>query len=369
MIVTDRCRGWDSGAVARYAEVRAGRVHRFAMAPPVALWAVVLALAAGCATGVPPAGSAALAGLNATARPGPGRAWPLPPGELEHVLMHEALVVRSHEPIGRGVTGAAKEKVDIAADGDAFALKWKPVPAGDADGWNNSPRRELAAYEVQKWFLDPEDYVVPTSALRCSPLERYRLLDPDAEPTIPGVRCVLGWVMVWLEHVTVPERLYERDRFLADPAYAFHFANFNLLTYLIDHRDGRAGNFLVSDDATNRRVFSVDNGIAFDPLIYNYFTSNWHRLRVPAVRREAVARLRRITAEDIDALGVVADLAVDEEGILRYRVSGPNLDPDRGARVRPGHVQFGLTRRERRGVAARLAALLAAVDAGTMAVY
>ncbi len=366
MTAADRGRGVSGGVSGRS---RSDRARESLRGGWLGLCAMALGLTVGCAMAVPPGGPGVPTAYREARRPGPGRAWPLPPADLEHVLMHEALEVRSHESIGRGVTGAAKEKVYIAARGDAFALKWKPVPAADADGWNNSPRRELAAYEVQKWFLDPDDYVVPTSALRCSPLERYRLLDPDAEPTIPGVRCVLGWVMVWLEHVTVPKRLYERERFLADPAYAFHLGNFNLLTYLIDHRDGRAGNFLVSNDAANRRVFSVDNGIAFDPVIYNYFVSNWHRLWVPAVRREAIARLRQVTAADIEALGVVADLVADADGILRYRTPGTNLDPARGARVRPGRVQLGLTQRERRGVSARLAALLAAVDAGTMAVY
>jgi hypothetical protein len=37
----------------------------------------------------------------------------------------------------------------------------------------------------------------------------------------------------------------------------------NILSYLIEHKDSNVGNFLISKDATNPRVFAVDNSYAF----------------------------------------------------------------------------------------------------------
>ena len=115
-------------------------------------------------------------------------------------------------------------------------------------------------------------------------------------------------------------------------------SNFNLLTHLIDHRDGRDGNILVSKDDEHRRVFAVDNGIAFGPWVYNFFVPNWTKLRVAAVRKDSIDRLREIRREDLDFLAVVAQLEVDEEGVLRPAPPGAPFDPDDGARVRGGSV-------------------------------
>ena len=135
-------------------------------------------------------------------------------------------------------------------------------------------------------------------------------------------------------------------------------SNFNLLTYLIDHRDGRDGNILVSEDDEHRRVFAVDNGISFGPLVYNFFVPNWTKLRVAAVRKESIDRLREIRREDLDFLAVVAQLEVDEEGVLRSVPPGAPFDADDGAVARDGSVQFGLTTSEIDDVYARIEALI-----------
>jgi len=310
----------------------------------------------------------ALVRLAAAARPPAGSNWPLPPSKLEHDFVHHHFKVLSHEPIGAGVTGAVKEKVRVSAHGDEFSVKWKRMPRG-ADGWNNAPRKEIAAYEIQKWFLDPQDYVVPTTMLRCTPLARFRAVEADAEPTLPGTRCVLGTVTAWLEDVTVPGELYDEDRFFREPSYAYHMVSFNLLAYLIDHRDGRRGNFLVAKDEDNRRVYAVDNGIAFGAWLFNYFVRNWNDIRVPALRREAVERLRRIGPAELDALGVLVEMRADAAGVLQPVEPAANLDPERGARVAPGRLQLGLTRDEIEDVAERLEELLEDVDEGEIAVY
>jgi hypothetical protein len=249
-----------------------------------------------------------------------------------------------------------------------MVTKWKDAPP-DLDGVNNSPRKELAAYAIQRIFLDPADYVVPAAVARCEPIETYRERHKLASATVEGTNCVLGVLSVWVTHVTVPEVLYDEERFRSDYQYAYFMSNFNLLTYLIKHRDGRDGNILVSEDDSRREVFSVDNGIAFGARIFNYFVPNWYKLRVAAVRKDSIDRLREIRREDLDFLAVVAQLEVDDEGILRAVPPGPSLAPDDGAVARDGTVQFGLTTSEIDGVYARIQALIQAVDEGRVPVF
>jgi hypothetical protein len=306
--------------------------------------------------------------LRSVSTPPPNN-WPLPPATAERFFAREPMELAAIERTPQGVSGAWKGQVVFPRDGRRVRVKWKPTLKGDADGWDNSPRKELAAYVVQKWFLAPEDYVVPTTALRCVPLDKYRRLDTEAVPTIDGTRCVLGALSLWLEHVAVPDPLYDPERFLSDSAYAYHFSDFNVLAYLTDHRDGRPGNILVADDETNRRVFAVDNGISFGGLIYNFLTTNWNVLRVPAIRRKVAERLRAVDEQALTALGTLVELHVDGDGVLRPVKGGPSEDPDRGSRVGPGRIQLGLTAPEIDAVRERIAALLQRIDRGEIGVF
>jgi hypothetical protein len=280
----------------------------------------------------------------------------LPPEQAYELLASAALELRSHKEAGGGTTGAEKHTVYFPSADVEMVTKWKDVP-GRLDGVNNSPRKELAAYAIQRIFLTPEDYVVPAAVARCERIETYRERHQLASPS------------VWITSVTVPEVLYDEERFRADYQYAYFMSNFNLLTYLIKHRDGRDGNMLVSEDDSHRRVFSVDNGIAFGARVFNYFVPNWYKLRVAAVRKESVDRLRAIRREDLDFLAVVAQLEVDEEGMLRSVPPGAPFDPADGAVARGGSVQFGLTTSEIDDVYARIEALIEAVDEGRVPVF
>jgi hypothetical protein len=304
-----------------------------------------------------------------TVAPRPPRTAPLPASEALALLESEPFEVREIERLKAGVTGAARATIVFPRRDRTLEVKWKVVPRKDADGWNNTPRKELAAYAVQRWFLERGDYVVPPVAVRCVPLARYHRFDPEAKASIEGAPCVLGMLSLWLQDVEVPETLWDAERFLRDPHYAAHRADFNLFTYLIEHRDGRAGNFLVPTDPTDFHVFSVDNGIAFGGLVYNYLVTNWDTLHVPALRRAAVERLRGLDAADLDALLVVAELRADADGVLRYVPPGPVVDPEEGTRVGPGLVQLGLTRAEVDAVAERRTRLLARIDRGEIPLF
>ncbi len=292
--------------------------------------------------------------------------WPAPPADIERRLAGEPFELRKIAGAGAGTTGALKLELFFPQHNDTIAFKWKPVPPGDADGFNNVPRKEIATYQIQAWFLDPPDYVVPTTALRCLPPEMLRSHGASAKPNMPGAKCVLGVLSVWMEQVTVPERVLEPEKFASDAQYAANMGRFNLLTYLVEHEDGRAGNILVSKTPADRRVFAIDNGIAFDAFVKNWFVPNWNVIRVPAVPHLEIERLRKIDRSTIERLGVVAEMKADPDGMLQTVPPGPNRDPDHGARVSKGWVQLGLTEDELEGVEERLEELLERVDEGKL---
>lgn len=329
-----------------------------------------LALALACASSLGPADRSPVRFSEA---PSPHRAelfpnWPAPPDQVYELLTTGTPEIRESHGAGGGTTGAMKFLVYFPEADVEMEVKWKDVPK-DLDGFNNSPRKELAAYAIQRIFLDPEDYVVPTTAVRCALLERYRERVGPASPTIDGTTCVLGILSIWMHDVTVPEVLYDEQRFLSDPQYAYFMSNLNLFTYLVDHRDGRSGNFLASKDDSARQVFAVDNGISFGSWIFNYFVPNWTKLRVAAVRKESIDRLRQIRREDLDFLAVVAQLEVDEDGVLRSAPPRAPFDPDDGAVARAGSVQFGLRTGEIDGVFERIQVLIEAVDEGRVPTF
>lgn len=315
----------------------------------------------------------ALAVLASTLLGGGARAdglppnWPMAPSELERRFAEGRFRILEVKSAGAGVTGAARLKLEYE-DGRTLKVKWKVAPGHTFDGWNNSPRRELAAYAIQRWITDENDYLVPTVAPVCIPMEDYKAIDPKARPSRPGTSCVLGVFAVWIDEVTVPEKFYFPERFRTDPAYARSMADFNLLAYLIEHRDGRDGNLLISTVPGDPRVFAIDNGIAFDAFPWNFLVRNWHKIRVPWLNKDSVDRLRSIGKAEIEALGVVVELQAGEDGIFRQVPPGPNIDDDEGARIQGNRVQFGLNDDDLEDLEERVEDLLEDVDEGKIAV-
>lgn len=293
--------------------------------------------------------------------------WPMPPSELERRLAHDNFTIMEVKGAGGGVTGASRLLLRFD-DGKTLKAKWKGVPKRTADNYNNCPRKEIASYQLQRWLFDENDYVVPTAAARCLTFDEYRAIDSRPKSNIDGARCVLGILAVWMEDVTAPKKFHDKKRFERDPMYAGYMADFNLLGYLLDHRDGRQGNLLLSTDPADPRVFAVDNGISFDPFPWNFFVTNWNKIHVPWLRRASVDRLRKVDEKTIDELGVVAELAADENGVYRVVEPGPNLDPEDGVRFARGRIQFGLEDEELEDVKKRIRELLEDVDKGKIEV-
>jgi hypothetical protein len=299
--------------------------------------------------------------------------WQLPSHELETSIYDRALAGKLHtEEVKRtaeGTTGALFLVTRDEVSGKDIKWKFKKNVPGWLDSFNTSPRKEIAAYEVQKFFLDPEDYVVPTVLPICAPRERYLKFAGYAAATLEGTDCVLGLASIWMVDVTIPDTLYDESRFLKDPTYAYYMSNFNILTYLIEHRDPRAGQFLISKDDKRRQVFSIDNGISFGFWAYNILIQQWDRINLPALRKDSIDRLRKIQRQDLDFLGVLAQLELDDKGVLRPKPVGENLDPTKGAKYIDGTLQYGLTTSEIDYLWERIQTLIAEVDAGKIQVF
>ncbi|MFN2427446.1 MAG: hypothetical protein ABR587_13480 [Candidatus Binatia bacterium] len=295
------------------------------------------------------------------------RNWPMAPSELEMRFAQQPFKILEVKSAGAGVTGASKLEIEYP-DKTVLKVKWKAVPPKSADGWNNSPRKEMATYAIQRWFVDENDYMVPTIAPHCLDLETAKTINSGAKPNVKGAACELGILAVWMEDVTVPDSIYDEKRFASDPLYARYMADFNLLGYLVDHRDGRKGNVLLSTDAADPRVYAVDNGIAFDPFPWNFLVPNWNKIRVPWLRRESIERLRKIDEDQFKDLGVLVELEADEHGRFRMVPPGRNIDDDKGVRVRGNRMQFGLTDDEIEDLEDRVEDLLDDVDSGKQAV-
>jgi hypothetical protein len=294
---------------------------------------------------------------------GPDGNIPIPAPELQRRLQQDNFEIDEVGETHGGIMTTAKLELDFSHPELEVDVKWKAA-GKDADGWNNSPRREIGAYAVQQLFLSPDDYVVPPVALRCIPLAAYRPVDPKAEGTIAPHPCVLGTLSAWLRNVTEPDEIFQPERFRRDPRYAYHFGNLNLFAYLIAHRDRRSSNFLISTDTLNPQIFSVDNGIAFGGVLYNFL--NWHfdQLAVDDLPRTSIERLRRVTPEDLTKLGVLVELQPDSAGVLRAVTPGPNADPSAGVRRVGEGLQIGLTAAEIQAVADRRRELLERIDRG-----
>jgi hypothetical protein len=243
----------------------------------------------------------------------------------------------------------------------AFEVKWAEAPAG-GQAFNNEPRYEVAAYALQKLFLDEPDYVVPPTVLRMIPLPQYRERVPTADPTWEDAKSVLGVLQYWTAGVTA-DGVFDTRRAERDSVYARHFGDMNILTYLIRHGDSNEGNVVISDDPASPRVFSVDNGVAFSSPPSNRGTK-WREIRVKRLPARTVDRLRQIDEETLTrALSVIAQFTM-QGGEFVPAPPAENLNERLGVRRSGTVLQLGLTSTEIDGVRDRLEHLLRDVDKG-----
>jgi hypothetical protein len=300
---------------------------------------------------------------------------PLPVEVLEDKFRHEPFDILEAKSTAHGSSGALRFKAQFR-DCTVVTVKWHVSPP-EARAYNNDPRRELAAYAIQKLFLDPKDYVVPVTVLVCVPVNDLSKTGLHAPPQSADMTCVAGPVAVWLKNVNAVRNFLDRERFERSVSgqeksdYARDFANLNIFTYLISHRDGRKGNFLVSTLPKQSRIFSIDNGLAFGGIGNpRPFVIRWGHLKVKKLPRETVARLRTITPEQLQQiLGTLAEHSIAPDGSVSLVPASENLNPEIGFRRQGNIVQIGLTAKEIAGIETRLRKLLERVDSGDIQLF
>jgi len=282
---------------------------------------------------------------------------------LERQLWTQPFSIAAAEISRPKAKGDITLKAEISFAGNPpYRVKLRRAEPG-AEDFNNRPRYDLAAYQLQKLFLDPDEYVVPPTALRTMPVAELLPYANETQPTFQGSDEVLVVLQYWLQEVKVVADAYDAALFSSDPGYARHVGQLNVLTYLIEHGDANLGNFLVSRAERSPRIFSVDNGVAF---AYNESDRSdaWKELRVPSLPADTVARLRGLTRDDLQRmLGVLAQWRLDG-GRWIAEQPGENLAPQRGVRRKGDVVQLGLTKAEIAQVDRRRAKLLELLDEG-----
>jgi len=290
-----------------------------------------------------------------------------PVAELEQLLAAEPLVIAKAEISRPNAKGDITLKADVSFGGaPPLRVKLRRADPG-ADSFNNVPRYDLAAYELQKLYLDPAEYVVPPTALRMVGLADFAKYAPTVEPTFPAADQVLAVVQYWLSDIKVIPDVYSPERFAADPAYARHIGQLNVLTYLIKHRDANLGNFLIGKAEVGARVFSIDHGVAFASEDSDRGEA-WKDMRVDRLPADTVERLRKVTPEVLtDRLGVLAQWKL-EGGSYVAVAKGGNQSEHRGVRRKGNELQMGLTKSEIRELHRQLKNLLARVDDGRITV-
>jgi hypothetical protein len=298
----------------------------------------------------------------------------LPVPELEQMIQSEPMHIVTAEISRPKAKGDITLKGDVAfGDHQPIRVKLRKAEPG-ADTFNNVPRYDMAAYELQKLLMDPPDYTVPPTALRMVAIEALRehtgnvTPTPVFKPTFKGADEVLCVVQYWLQDVTVPPDVFDQALYDSDAGYARHVGQMNVFTYLIRHGDSNLGNFIMSANPPNTRVFSIDNGVAFASEASDRGEA-WKVMRVKRVPQDTVDRLRKLTEADLTAhLAVVGQWELKDGHYVAVPFS-ENLSANSGVRRKGTIVQTGLTRSEIAAVWDRAKRLVKMLDKGELVAY
>jgi hypothetical protein len=293
---------------------------------------------------------------------------PVPVADLERAITNDPFKIVGAEISRPKAKGDITLKAQVSfADQPPITVKLRKAEPG-ADTYNNVPRYDLAAYELQKLFLDPAEFVVPPTALRFVPIADWKQYQDDVERTFRNAEQVLGVMQYWLQDVKATADVFYPDRFESDAVYARHVGQLNILTDLIDHQDSNAGNFLISRVPEGARVFSIDNGVAFASEESDR-GKLWRDLRIKKLPADAVERLRKITEQTLtDSLGVLAQWELKGDAYVSV-AKGENLSSGQGVRQKDGVLQMGLKKSEISKILRNVESLLKQVDSGKVTTF
>jgi len=135
------------------------------------------------------------------------------PLAIEHMLATEPMKIVSAEISRPKAHGDITLKADVAfGDRAPLRVKLRKAMPG-ADTFNNVPRYDLAAYELQKLLVDPADFVVPPTVLRMIPAAELRSHE-EVESTFVNSDDVLNVVQYWLKDIAVIEDVFDAAKFI-----------------------------------------------------------------------------------------------------------------------------------------------------------
>ena len=310
--------------------------------------------------------SAAELGNDPTLKPG---SFCMPVERLEPLLRDSELEVLQTTKCASGVAGAQIVYLKFPAEKLLVKAKWKEAKHGGT-GLNNEPRKEVASYLIQQWFLAPDEYVVPPTVCRAIPLQHYTKAVRETKPTFDDTDCAFGVLAFWIDHVDEMPPL-DLTRFESNAAYRDTMANLNLLTYLVDHRDTRPANFIFSQDPERPRALAIDNGLAFSGLVNPriLFLHEWRELLVPKLPKQKIDRLRGLRRKDLDRLRTVSELHVRNGQLISVDPSEQLIPGDGPVRRQGDVLQLGLEEKEIDDVERRIAKLIHDVDDGNVELY
>ncbi|MFO0618511.1 MAG: hypothetical protein U0414_38315 [Polyangiaceae bacterium] len=119
----------------------------------------------------------------------------------------------------------------VLPNGASTRVSFKRAPDG-LDSANDHPRRQLAAYELQKLFLDPVDYVIAPTVFACVPIETDGAALPGLVPH-DGVDCAFG-ILSMKDPASTTGGFGEPGRGASDPAVRADAREIDLLSALLD---------------------------------------------------------------------------------------------------------------------------------------
>jgi hypothetical protein len=299
-------------------------------------------------------------------------------GDIERLLAGPDLQILGMTNTPSGLQGAKVLTLQGNLDGRTmtFRVKWRAQSTADVI---NEPRKELAAYAVQKLFLDDSELAAPPTAAYCFPLADYQRFVHDEKRNFRNADCVFGFATYWLEGVKDVDSaredgwlskrntsgFWDPQLFERDAMYRASLSKCNLLTHLINHGDAHSRQLLFEQTPRGLRAYVVDNSIAFlsikNPVML--FTEDWSKIQVPSLPQHSIARLKALTQRDIARLRIVQQLELRDRRLTTQPPTdaAPAGDGE-GIWWSDTHLRIGLTQSEIDLVWSRIRELLARPD-------